>query len=317
VYVEDPITVHVNRMDGVGSIYYWTTTASGVMQVPFGGTASEYLTASTTGHCVGCHDISSTGLIAFTYDGGDATMGIKRMSDGADVVPVGVQYGNFHTWAPDGSYLISSFQGSLLLYDGATGAFVSEIATGGYSTQPDWSPDGTQVTFVMPTSPSCDWCSSGGRIAVMDYVGNGQFANVRLLYDPGAPYNAYYPTFSPDGEWIAFDLSTGDSYDDADAMLYVMPSAGGAPIELASANLTSGLTNSWPRWAPLPDDDVLWLAFSSKRNYGNVTAGGYPQIWVAGFEPARAEAGEDPTWPAFWLPGQASSESNHIPVWAQ
>ncbi|HNH50119.1 MAG TPA: hypothetical protein PKY30_23995, partial [Myxococcota bacterium] len=78
-----------------------------------------------------------------------------------------------------------------------------------------------------------------------------------------------------------------------------------------------GLTNSIPRWGPLPDDDVLWLAFSSKRIYGNNLTAGNPQIWVAGFDPIKAGKGEDPSWPAFWLPGQDAAQGNHIPAWAE
>ena len=61
---------------------------------------------------------------------------------------------------------------------------------------------------------------------------------------------------------------------------------------------------------------MLWLAFSSQRAYGNIVSGS-PQIWVAGFDPALASAGQDPTWPAFWLPGQDPSQNNHIPVWTR
>jgi len=89
-----------------------------------------------------------------------------------------------------------------------------------------------------------------------------------------------------------------------------------APIRLDAANATGDLTNSWPRWGPLPDDDVLWLAFGSKRSYGSITSGS-AQIWLAGFDPAKAEAGQDPSWPAFWLPGQDPTTANHLPLWVQ
>ena len=36
-------------------------------------------------------------------------------------------------------------------------------------------------------------------------------------------------------------------------------------IRLDAANKDANLTNSWPRWGPLPDDDILWLATSSTR----------------------------------------------------
>jgi hypothetical protein len=310
-------TLNVNRMDGDGTIYYWSTSASGFLRVPYGGAAEEYLTAATTGRCVGCHDISPSGAFAFTYDGGNGALGVKDMNTGADIVSSDAGLiGNFKTYSPDGRYLLTSANGALLLHDAVTGAFLWEVPVDGTATQMDWSPDGSTVVIVLSVEHGADWIFTGGRIAVMDHLGDGVFGAPRVIYDPGAGYNAYYPVYSPDGAWIAFNVSTGDSYDDPDANVYVLPAEGGDAIALAAANQTDGITNSWPRWGPLPDDDVLWLAFSSKRNYGAITAGA-PQIWVAAFDPEKARAGEDPSWPAFWLPGQDPAQSNHIPLWAE
>jgi hypothetical protein len=312
-------TLNVNRMDGDGTIYYWSTSVSGLLRVPYGGVAEEYLTATTTGHCVGCHDISPDGDIAFTYDGGDGPLGVRDMATGADVVPYGSgMIGNFKTYSPDGRYLLTTLGGALLLHDAVTGAFLWEVPVDGTATQVDWSPDGNDVVVVLSAAHSTDWVFTGGRIAILEHLGDGVFGAPRVIYDPtvlGPTYNAFYPVYSPDGAWIAFNVSTGDSYDDPDANVYVLSAEGGGAIPLTAANQTDGITNSWPRWGPLPDDDVLWLAFSSKRSYGAITAGA-PQIWVAAFDPARAREGLDPSWPAFWLPGQDPAQNNHIPLWA-
>ena len=61
-------------------------------------------------------------------------------------------------------------------------------------------------------------------------------------------------------------------------------------------------------------DDVLWLAFSSKRTYA-VDPGEMPQIWVAAIQPSLAEKDEDPSSSPFWLPGQEVNSDNHLPVW--
>ncbi len=37
--------------------------------------------------------------------------------------------------------------------------------------------------------------------------------------------------------------------------------------------------------------------------------------WGAAFDPERAAEGEDPSWPAFWLPSQETGENNHLPTW--
>lgn len=316
VWSEEIITLNVNRFDARGTIYYWSTTASGIMTIPYGGTASEFATLATTGYCVGCHSVRS-GKIAFTYDGGNGGIGIKRTSDRSDIMAYGAgTYGNFNTFSPDGNYLIIAYLGAFLLHDANTGAYIGEIPTGGYSTHPDWSLDGESLVFTMADGAAYDWQFTGGRICTMDKTADGGWTTPNCLVDPEDPYNAYYPAFSPDGEWIAFNVSTGDAVDDVDAAVYVIPRAGGSPIELAAANLASGYTNSFPKWGPLPDDDVMWLAFSSKRAYGNIVDG-VPQLWVAGFDPLRAYAGQDPSWAAFWLPGQNIDQGNHVPTWAE
>jgi len=317
-WVDDPLTLNVNRMDGAGTVYYWSTSTEGTLRIPYAGSAEPFL-EDPGGECIGCHAIGG-GKIAYTI----------RLDAGAEWTPqVGVQsvadlsvllaasdavQGSFKAWSPDGNWLVITDHGSLLLYDGNTFALIAEIAVGGNATQPDWSPDGTQLAFVLAQDYTTDSFFSNGAIAVMDWLGKGQFGPATVLWDPKEPYNAYYPAWSPDSKWIAFDQSTGDSYDDTDATLWVIAREGGTPVELGAANLTTGLINSYPRWGPLPDDDVLWLAFSSVRNYGNV-ASGMHQIWVAGFDPALAEAGADPSWPAFWLPGQDPTQSNHVPIW--
>jgi hypothetical protein len=318
VYSEAPLTLNVNRMDGTGSIYYWSTSASGIMEVPYGGYAREYLTYSTTGRCVGCHDISPQGYIAMSYDGGNGSLVVKRLSDGADMIAADTgYYGNFKTFSPDGRYMATTLAGTLLLYDATTFTLLYEVPVDGSVSHVDWSPDGDSLALVTRPDGYDDWCFYGGSVSVMDHNGDGTFSAPRVIYAPPSGYNAYYPVWSPDGDWIAFNVSYEDAYDDASAMLNVIARDGGTPIVLGSANLSEGYTNSWPRWGPLPDDEVLWLAFSSKRAYGTTTAAGVPQIWVTAFDPERAARGEDPSWPAFWLPGQDPAQSNHIPVWTE
>jgi hypothetical protein len=316
IYAAETRTVNVNRFDSRGSIYYWSTSAQGIMQIPWGEQARDFLTAGNTGRCIGCHDIGPSGLIAFSYDGGDAPTGIKNVADGSDAPGSQSFRSNFKTFSPDGRFLLTSFQGALIQHDVATGTELWEVPVDGWATHVDWAPDGNDVVAVVAGSASCDWVFTGGSLILMEHIGDGTFNTPRVLYTPPAGMNAYYPTFSPDGEWIAFNVSSEDAYDDATATLYVISRAGGEPVALGSANMSDGLYNSWPRWGPLPDDSVMWLAFSSRRLYGNRTSGN-PQIWVTAFDPQKARRGEDPSWPAFWLPGQDVGQGNHIPVWAE
>lgn len=353
---EPPRTFAVNRLDATGAILYWSTTKAGLVQIPFGAnTATPWWTQAESGRCLGCHAVSSDGKVAYTYDGGNGPIGIRRFgADPANAAILGypadpstAPRGNFFSFSPDGKLLLVAYLGNLVLYDAETGAFLQDVLTDGKSTHPAWSPDGNRIAFVRQTgrtpSVSGDWYNTvpGSQLAILDYQGtnpSGQhvFGSWSLLVAPSDTINVYYPTFSPDGEWIAFNQSAQDMVSDPDASLWVVDAAGKlAPIRLALADgdpaswdacsyqpnpsgapdvYAKGLFNSWPRWAPLPDDEVMWLAFSSSRAYGAKTSC-RPQIWVTSFDPERARKGQDPSTAAFWLPGQDLTDGNHIPVW--
>lgn len=309
-------TLNVNRMDGTGSILYWSTSAAGILEIPYGSTEpTDFLSQASTGRCLGCHVVSRDGSkIAFTWDGGDGGLGLANVETKASLPGDSTRSANFKTFSPDGERIIVTYASQLTLLDG-DGIALWDIPHSGPLTHPDWSPDGDLVVAVESDGHTADWTFNGGRLVVMDHLGDGIFSETRLLYQPPAGFKAYYPNFSPDGNWIAFNVSTGDGYDDVDAQLWVVDRKNkhGA-IRLMSADLADNLTNSWVRWGPEPDDDILWLAFSSKRSYGDLVNGS-PQIWVSAFDPALAFDGQDPSYPAFWLPGQSTGQSNHIPVW--
>jgi TolB protein len=88
-----------------------------------------------------------------------------------------------------------------------------------------------------------------------------------------------------------------------------------------------GRGDSWPKWTPSPQQykghPLLWITFSSRRAYGlrlntalpTQSAPGTAQIWMAAIDPTRAWAGNDPSYPAFWLPFQDMASGNHIAQW--
>lgn len=306
----------VNRFDARGSIVYWSTSAAGFMKIPYGSPAEPYLVYEQTGYCMACHAISNDGRVAFTYDGGNGSLGVKD-ADRNDIIGYGQgYYANFKAWSPDGSRLVGSYGGILTLYETSGWANLGSVPLTGSVSHPDWSPDGTRIVVSQADTFYADWVFAGGKITTIDVLEGDRFGEERVLYTPPAGYNAYYPAFSPDGEWVAFNLSTGDAYSDTDAELWVVPTAGGDAVRLGAANKDVELMNSWSRWGPLPDDDILWLAFSSTRAYGRYVSG-TPQIWVSAFDPEKARQGLDPSAPAFWLPDQDYTQNNHVPVWTR
>lgn len=309
-------TLGVNRFDARGNIVYWSTSAGGFMEIPYGSPAQSYLVQAETGYCMACHAISNDGRVAFTYDGGNGRLGIKD-ADRVDLVAYTDElYGNFKAWSPDSERLVASYGGFLTLYETSGWTSLGTVPFPSSVTHPDWSPDGTRIVVSAVSGYQADWFFTGGSITTIDVLDGDGWGEVRTLYTPPSGYNAYYPAFSPDGEWVAFNLSTGDAYSDTDAELWVVPTEGGDAVRLGAANKDVNLMNSWSRWGPLPDDDILWLAFSSTRAYGRYVDG-LPQIWVSAFDPELAKRGLDPSYPAFWLPDQDFSQNNHVPVWTR
>ena len=92
----------------------------------------------------------------------------------------------------------------------------------------------------------------------------------------------------------------------------IVPTWGGSAIALSQASLPAQ-TNSWPRWGP-GQGDYSWLAFSSRRPYGDITNGN-SQVWISAIDLNLAVQGVDPSLPPLWLPGQGVDGSNHTPVW--
>jgi len=133
-------------------------------------------------------------------------------------------------------------------------------------------------------------------------------------------YNEYYPTFSPDDTYVAYNrVADGQSsYNNSQAEVFVVKGAGGTPTRLAAndppscgARTSPGVTNSWPKWAPGASDVAghryYWLTFSSTRG-----AAGNPQLYVT---PVIDDGATLRTYPALYLWNQPAAENNHTPAW--
>jgi hypothetical protein len=279
-----------------------------------------------------------------------------------------------------------------LQYDGNTCGMLPTDTVSGQtlSTMPDWSPDGKSVVFVVPqaygswdgNSRTDDDHVFAGSLFTMPYTGNGAFGAASPLLMSGGENN-YYPSYSPDGTLLVFnraaqDMSAGsltgcaggfcpnDSFSNPKARLMILKLAqGSSAVDLGNANGSPSASplawsNSWPKWSPFLQQyqghQLLWIAFSSTRDYGLRVrnhvqgAGQYqcypadsyeqpgaphrqpfapqcqqPQIWMAAIDVTVANgpqikhpfAAQDPSWHAFWLPFQDITTHNHTPQWTQ
>ena len=142
------------------------------------------------------------------------------------------------------------------------------------------------------------------------------------------------PTVSPDHQWIVYQRSStlrlagqrrrslhgqrrpaghgGRSSRTSTATNY--PFAAGARDQHL---------NFEPTFAPVAAGGYFWVVFHSRRTFGNALTGpafvaegnGVKQLWVAAIDQAPV-AGQDPSHPAFWLPGQDLTTLNMRGYWA-
>ncbi|MBX3156417.1 MAG: PD40 domain-containing protein [Deltaproteobacteria bacterium] len=316
-----------------GGLYYWaaasTNNVYGIyrhdMSKP-GQPAEEYMTTNqTSGRCVACHVLSKDGSkMAITYDGGN---GQGAMVDIAtQVAAPAVTTWNFGTFSPDGSRLVTVFNGVITVRNAADQAPIINVPASAYASHPDLSPDGARLVYILASNGGSDWSFTGGRVVVRSYdpITNAFGPETPLVADGT---NNFYPSWSPDGEWILFNKAGAgtSSYNNGNASLWVVKADGSQPaIQLSVANIGLGLTNSWGRWAPfeqsigLGAEKLYWITVSSKRDFGVRLVGAQrPQIWMTPFFPGRAGQGLDPSVPAFRLPFQGIESNNHIAQWTE
>jgi len=351
----------VSPDDATGALFYFATTGD---QVTGDGTlerlelgaqkADKYLNKSNDGgKCVGCHALTRDGTrVAFTFlDLTGAVTGTTMTLGSVDATNPTAQQAAANTQAattsfsPDGTKIVTAYNGALSIRDAVTGAMVTSITTTGTAMFPDWSPDGNSIVFVRTSAPCTPGQPNFGQASIYAYGGSlvtihnngGTWGNETVVLQAASGENNYYPSFSPDGQYIAFTRAlsstksswsvangacsgqdgSGLSYDNPSATVWIMPAAGGTPVELAAADGAPMKTNSWPKWGPKADGDHLWLSFSSTREYGNVLTGlaAHHQIWITSIPRLGAPAG-DPSTPAVWFPFQDTTTKNHIGVWS-
>jgi hypothetical protein len=320
--------------DMFGGLYYWAAGNGAIMRYEFGRrgqTAERFLGVGQTGAttCVGCHALSRDGSkIAVGLDiPGPATVEtyavatrtkLWRAPMGGLPIPGATGGGNFFAFSPDNQWLLSSDGRSVVQRAADTGAGMTTVITSG--SMPDWSADGARVVFARPATVPPFGGNPGVARASLHTVDATSWAGEQTLVPQVAGENNYYPSFSPDSGWVVFNRSlAADSFDAMDARLMAVAASGGPVYALAAASAATG-GDSWPKWAPFVHSyaggQLMWLTFSSRRPYG-LRASGTSQLWMVGFDPARIQAGNDPSFVAFWLPFQDAASGNHIAQWVE
>lgn len=120
-------------------------------------------------------------------------------------------------------------------------------------SDPQWSPDGTRITYVTRPTPKAD---DGGLSDIwMVTVASGD--KKKIVSDEGSSDSARW---SPNGEWIAYAGSPDGGSGVSQTDLYLLPAAGGAAKQLtANFDLDAGT----PIWAR--DGKTIYFSANSRQ----------------------------------------------------
>lgn len=192
--------------------------------------------------------------IAFSWDGGanaphSRCIYLKPLPNG-DPVRLTNSPGDdtLPAWSPDGTRIAfcrrlpTASQAAVFIVP-STGGPERNVATTARGVS--WSPDGRSLALADPPPPN----GTGGI-----YLLSLDTSARRALTHPSRATDAY-PTFSPNGRWIAFTRTAGNDE------IFVVPSSGGAPRQLTSDGRPK---SGRPAWTP----DSKYILYSTAREFG-------------------------------------------------
>lgn len=257
--------------EGRESVYFWRrdteTRQTGIFLTASDQETYSSFSAINNHGCVGCHTVSNASrriavaqgvvpfdLAVFDFNG---TM--------LDVPPLQAYYMSF---SPDGERLaVGGTSGDIEIVD-LRDSTVTKLEGAAepnvFETMPSWGSKG-EIAFVRGVNPGYDGLYFETPTDIYIVSENGGTARA-LQGASGSGFN-YYPSFSPDAEWVAFTYHDNmTTYSDPEAEIYTVPTSGGTAIRIRANDDTSGNpstgANSWPSWS----GDGSQIAFNSQRN---------------------------------------------------
>jgi hypothetical protein len=227
-------------------------------------------------------------------------------------------------------------------------------ALGQATMMPDWSPGGDFVVFTAFNSDKNYVRLLGDDVVLGSIVEapvsysaadqSFQFGAPKVLVpapagaDPDTGENNLLPSISPDGAVVAFtrangwwSIKTQQSLINLSGRIALVRRKDGTVLTLergASNGPDKVWSSTWPQWAPTFGQRYAWLAYASERPYGhrltpqNSTCSlvqgqkQCKQLWVTALDLDKLIQGQDdPSHPAFWIPGQSTTAQYVSPQW--
>jgi hypothetical protein len=351
-----PVRVRFAPGAVTGSVYYWTVSSARIVRIDDGTAARVNFMPNPPWprnrdqNCIGCHTVSPSGrYMAGRLGGGFNTGSVFDLTTDLTGNPPPTRFDPtrtdwwFNWWSPDESRLIVTRGPSptgLALLDPATGSPVPTMGTplpDNNATHPSWSPDGREIAYVSAAS---DWGVDyrNGDLSTLPVTAPDTFGPSRTIQrgamlPRGNPAHAAisYPVWSPDSQWIVFAHGQSARSSTQPAALFITRRDGAQLLRLDNANGgASGELSFEPRFSPFDTGGYFWLAFLSRRDYGNSLAGtrgtNREQIWVTAIRrtPTSPDGVRDPdpryeidpSEVPYWLPGQDPQSRNISAFWA-
>jgi len=339
IYPSMPVRFTVVRESAGGRIVYFSGNIEGLWRIDIGGNTAVAVPwmgpdpafGLETEDCVGCHSFSGDGRrMSYSQPVLTWQLGVAEITSQNPAVLLPPAQGGIAVWTsmhPSGDWVLNTnLEAQVQLMEVSTGQVVTTLDTGAaglIATQAVWSPRGDKLAFTAGTATNINGVTDvyEGHVWTMGVTntatGTLAVGPAELLVGPDVTGGtAYYPSFSPDGEWVVFCRApAGSSYANSGAKLWLAKTDGSVPpIALDNANMVGDLQNSWPRWAPTSTPGQYWILFSSTRAYPPLNTNFPQQLWVTRVDLSGGAAG-DPSTPAIWLSGQDPFIGNLTAEW--